>query len=246
MAYDLYPAVDENIDFAQIVRQRLAISMELRNMVVPMTTVLRNNLMPSELWDGRLIVNTDNDHIERYDATAAQWYQIPNMSDILTQAIGDARYVNTSGDEMTGSLIFNGSNRGLAFLPADAIIIQGSTGNDLYVMDYNGGVYRCIHVGDPTHPQHAATKNYVDRKTRSGTVVGTTDANGELGISFGVVMNTQDIVAGLGDYVGMSVAVIVLAGTVTPLGFRVRLINHDGTNAANIQARVNWIAHSNN
>lgn len=73
MAYDLYPAVDETYNFPPEVRQALAVSAELRNTVVPMTTVQRNNLTGANLWDGRLIVNTDNNNLEVYVESTATW-----------------------------------------------------------------------------------------------------------------------------------------------------------------------------
>ena len=82
MAYDLYPAVDEQYNFPPEVRGALAKSMELRNTVVPMTTAIRNNLAPGELWDGRVIANTTTDHLERYDSGTSQWVQIVNLPDL--------------------------------------------------------------------------------------------------------------------------------------------------------------------
>lgn len=73
MAFDLYPAVDENLNFAQPVRIALAKSLELRNTVVPMTTVVRNNLTGEDLWDGRVIVNLTTGNIERYDLASSTW-----------------------------------------------------------------------------------------------------------------------------------------------------------------------------
>jgi hypothetical protein len=73
MAYDLYPAVDEGYNFAQVVRQALAVSLELRNMVPPMTTTERNNIPAGELWDGRVISNTTTGYVERYNTTLSQW-----------------------------------------------------------------------------------------------------------------------------------------------------------------------------
>jgi hypothetical protein len=98
MAYDLYPAVDENYDFPPEVRQSLAVSLELRNTVVPMTSAVRNNLGPTELWDGRLIANTTTDHMERYDAGSGYWVVIAELSDI------DGK-VSRSGDSMAGPLV---------------------------------------------------------------------------------------------------------------------------------------------
>lgn len=82
MAYDLYPAVDESFAFPPEVRTALAASLELRNTVVPMTTAQRNNLAGAALWDGRLILNTTTDRLNRYDAGTAAWVQIADTSEV--------------------------------------------------------------------------------------------------------------------------------------------------------------------
>jgi microcystin-dependent protein len=69
MGYDLYPAVDEEYNFAPEVRAALATSTELRNQVVPMTETQRNNLAGDELWTGRLVLNTTTNRIDRYDGS---------------------------------------------------------------------------------------------------------------------------------------------------------------------------------
>jgi microcystin-dependent protein len=84
MAYDLYPAVDETYNFPPEVRGALSKSVELRNTVIPMQTVTRNNLLPEELWDGRTIANTDSDHLERYDAGTSAWDPIANLTDLVS------------------------------------------------------------------------------------------------------------------------------------------------------------------
>ena len=73
MVYNLYPAVDANHDFPQEIRQRLAVSLELRHQVIPMTEATRNNLTTAEKWDGRVIVNTTTGNIEKYDLASTSW-----------------------------------------------------------------------------------------------------------------------------------------------------------------------------
>ena len=100
MAYDLYPAVDPSYNFPPEVRAALATSTELRNTVVPMTTTLRNNLTAGEKWDGRLILNTTTDRLERWDAGLAGWQQIADILDLapytsaLLQRPGRNRIIN--------------------------------------------------------------------------------------------------------------------------------------------------------
>lgn len=76
MAYDLYPAVDEDLKFAPEVRAANAATPEFRSQVVPLTQTQRNNLSGDELWDNRLIFNTTTDRIDRYDEGSTTWLQV--------------------------------------------------------------------------------------------------------------------------------------------------------------------------
>lgn len=82
MPYDLYPAVDENFDFPPEVRARLAVSIELRNTVIPMTESYRNNLTSGDLWDGRLIYNTTTKRVNRYNLATTSWTVLMEQSDV--------------------------------------------------------------------------------------------------------------------------------------------------------------------
>lgn len=82
MPYDLYPAVDETYNFPPVVRGALAKSLDLRNTVIPMTTVQRNNLVGVDLWNGRLILNTTTNRINRYDLTTASWLAVAEFNEI--------------------------------------------------------------------------------------------------------------------------------------------------------------------
>lgn len=100
MAYNIYPAVDPTYNFPPQVRAALAASTELRNTVIPMTTTLRNNLTAGEKWDGRVILNTTTDRLERWDAGLAGWQQVADMLDLvpytnaLLQRPGRNRIIN--------------------------------------------------------------------------------------------------------------------------------------------------------
>lgn len=82
MAYELFPAVDEDYNFPPEVRAALAASVELRNTVLPLTQTQRNNLTGTDLWDGRLVLNTTTDRLNRYDAGTATWKVIADVSDL--------------------------------------------------------------------------------------------------------------------------------------------------------------------
>lgn len=86
MAYDRYPAVDENFDFPPEVRQALAESAELRNTVLPLTQTQRNNLTGADLWDGRLVLNTTTDRLNRYDGGTSIWKVIADVTDITASS----------------------------------------------------------------------------------------------------------------------------------------------------------------
>lgn len=82
MSYDLYPAVDNNYDFPPEIRARLAVSVELRNTVVPMTEAARNNLLPGELWNGRMIFNTTTQRVNRYTSGSSTWSVLMEQADV--------------------------------------------------------------------------------------------------------------------------------------------------------------------
>ena len=102
MVYDRYPAVDDNYDFPPEVRLALSKSAELRNTVPQMTEVERNNLTGTDLWDGRLILNTTTDRINRYDATNTQWLVVAEMTDAVEHMTTATR------DNLSGALLFDG------------------------------------------------------------------------------------------------------------------------------------------
>lgn len=84
--YDLYPAVDADYNFPPEVRGALAKSAELKHLIVPMTTTQRNNLAGADLWDGRVILNTTTDRLNRYDEGTTSWKAVADQSDVDTAA----------------------------------------------------------------------------------------------------------------------------------------------------------------
>jgi hypothetical protein len=83
MPYDYYPAIDETMNFSPAVRAALAKSLDLRNTVLPMTTVQRNNLVGADLWNGRLILNTDTGRINRYDLATVTWVAVAEFAEMV-------------------------------------------------------------------------------------------------------------------------------------------------------------------
>lgn len=50
--------------------------------VAALTTTQRNALTGAELWDGRLVLNTTTDRLNRYDLGTTSWIVIPDNGDI--------------------------------------------------------------------------------------------------------------------------------------------------------------------
>lgn len=173
MVYNIYPAVNETYQFPPEVRGALAVSIELRNTVIPMTEVLRNNLTAPELWDGRLIVNTTSDRVNRWDSGTSQWHELANLTDIsalilAAMPIGAiTMYAGTTAP--TGWHLCDGTAHGSAVLEALSgspntfnlrdkfIIAAGST----YARGATGGAARvtlsAAESGVPAHGHGTAT-----------------------------------------------------------------------------------------
>lgn len=66
MAYDQFPAVNENFDFPIEIRTQLAKSEQLRNLVIPMSESARDDLTEEECWVGRTIFNTTIKALESF------------------------------------------------------------------------------------------------------------------------------------------------------------------------------------
>lgn len=107
MAYDLYPAVDENYNFPPEIRAALAKAIELRNQVISMTEAERNNLTSEELWNGRVIINSTTQRLNRYDAQIQDWVIISEESDAILSFNEIARDNLTGPDLWDGRLILN-------------------------------------------------------------------------------------------------------------------------------------------
>jgi microcystin-dependent protein len=86
MAYDLFPGVDATYNFPPEVIAALVQNPSMRNTVIPMTQTVRNNLTGSGLWDGRLVLNTDTDRVNRYDLGTASWFILAEIADTLEPA----------------------------------------------------------------------------------------------------------------------------------------------------------------
>ena len=79
------PFWDENFDVPDEVRARLAISPELRNMIVPMSEADRDVLPETEIWNGRTIYNTSNYKLEVWVDALNRWVYILDDTYVPTQ-----------------------------------------------------------------------------------------------------------------------------------------------------------------
>lgn len=74
MAYNLYPAVDENFNFPPEIRDALIASLNIRNLGAPMDTDERNALPTQDLGYGYYIYNLDWDRFEIYRPEFDKWH----------------------------------------------------------------------------------------------------------------------------------------------------------------------------
>lgn len=142
MAYDLYPAVDENYNFAPEVRAALAKTLELRNGIPPMTQTARNNLVGPELWDGRMIFNTDTDTINRYDIGTFTWVAVITIADMT--AADNAVIADSRLHLGLRNAIRNG-DMGVAQRGVGAFSVAGIT-LDGWKMNLTGGTFNVSQV----------------------------------------------------------------------------------------------------
>ena len=127
MPYDLYPAVDENYQFPPEVRAALAVSPEMKNTVVPMTTADRNNLTADKLWDGRVIANTATDRLEQYNVELGGWVAVANLNDLISAVPTGSILAFGSSMAPSGWALCNGSVHGSAAL--EALLTAGGHSN---------------------------------------------------------------------------------------------------------------------
>lgn len=79
------PFWDENFDVPDEVRAQLAISPELRNMIVPMSEADRDILPETEIWNGRTIYNTSSYRLEVWIDALNRWVYILDDTYVPTQ-----------------------------------------------------------------------------------------------------------------------------------------------------------------
>lgn len=235
MAYNLYPAVDELYNLPPEVRAALARSLELRNTIVPMSTVTRNNLLLSELWDGRVIANTTTDHLERYDGGSAQWKVLVEAGEALTQTSGDARYLKLTGGTLTNFLTLhaNGTSNLHAVTKQQLDTLITSLFNEINDVkaDLAGVSIRL--------------DNQLDGyKIINGTSTATISGTGGATIAFGYTFNSIPTVsATLGDESPASARYVVLSNvSITTSGFAVRVRDSAGAILTSGTVRVNYTA----
>lgn len=148
MPYDLYPAVDENYEFAPEVREANALTPEFRSQVKPMTETQRNNLTGDELWNDRLIYNTTAARINRYNGSA--WV------DLNTEPPGIIK-MDAGATPPTGHAACKGavvSRSGVYAALFARIGTQYNTGGELStefrLPNFNGRVAIGVDAGDPS------------------------------------------------------------------------------------------------
>lgn len=108
MAFDLYPAVNEDYEFPVPVREANALTPEFRSQVKPMTETQRNNLTGVELWQDRLIFNTTTVRINRY--TGSGWADLssepPGVVKIYAGATAPSGHVLCQGQVVSRTGIY--------------------------------------------------------------------------------------------------------------------------------------------
>lgn len=120
MAYDLYPAVNEDYEFAPAVRVANALTPEFRNQVVPMTETQRNNLDGDDLWNDRMVFNTTTTRINRYNGSA--WVDLSSEAPGIVKMFAGAT-------APTGHLLCNGAVISRSGIYAALFAIVGTTYN---------------------------------------------------------------------------------------------------------------------
>lgn len=73
MGYNFFSSLNDDLDFPPEIRSQLTKSFELRNLVVPMTRAVRDNLKFNERWNGRVIYNTTTKSLETWRAESNKW-----------------------------------------------------------------------------------------------------------------------------------------------------------------------------
>lgn len=118
---------------------------------------------------------------------AGNYYRIGNAT--LTLAQTDARYVELTGDTMTGILAFSGQYQGPRFVDEDIRIIPYN--GTLHLTDNAWVNYKTLTVREPTVAAEVATKQYVDsgNTAQMGWVSGAVNASGGAWHSNAVTLN---------------------------------------------------------
>lgn len=112
----------------------------------------------------------------------------------MTQAQADARYVEQTGDTMTGTLTMSnasismtgsesGADRSIVYMKGSGTdVALFSYANELHLADNTWSTYRKLSIGAPTGAIHATTKNYVDTADATKLTKSGDSMTGQLGL----------------------------------------------------------------
>ena len=73
MVYDLFPSLDQDLNFPPEILQKLSNAPEFRSFIIPMTKSFRDNLSFDNVWHGRVIYNTTTKTLETWDEQTKSW-----------------------------------------------------------------------------------------------------------------------------------------------------------------------------
>jgi hypothetical protein len=144
-------------------------------------------------------------------------------NDIVDTQTGDARYVNLTGDSMTGTLVLQ---NGLTLNPNSPPVAPAG-------IDMNGGSIG--RLADPVNPQDAATKNYIDTQSyvpiAGGTMTGSLNfASNGLGLLW---PNSVSLITTAPNQLQANAGTIVLNGALSVTGVATMANNVLVQNAVN-------------
>jgi len=210
MAFDLFPAVDEEYKFPDAVREANALTPEFRNQVEPMTETQRNNLSGDELWLHRMVFNTTTTRINRYNGTA--WTDLsseaPGIVKMFAGATAPVGHVLCNGSVVSRTGIYSA----LFAIVGTTYNVGGETSTEFRLPNLKGKVVVGVDAGQaefnnlgetggekthvlseaemPSHEHSGATGGRSAQHTHAGSAAGVGDH------SHAVYMNDKVVLDG--------------------------------------------------